>query len=424
MKFAIVCVNNDFKTEAWFYDNETNEICVGDLSNPIVDLRERLNIDPPKKPYLSFQKPTGFKSREVRHLRIQVGLNCNFNCSYCAQAKSRNKVIPIKSSEVSIVEKLKKQNISIKEDGAIGIWGGEPLVYWKKLLKLIPELRAEYPKCKIYLITNGSLLTKEKVDFLFKYNVRLTVSHDAQGFNLRDKNDPLKNPISKEAMLYAHRLSKNSDFQFGFNVVLSKANLNVMEIGKWFDENFIENTPFSFEGAVVPNSEDELLDNSDFYEFVESMVQACCGTKEDEFSGVKEMVAEFIRTIALKKGLNTQGYRCDIPREDSLVVDLNGNVIDCHNFSIEDHKCGSLDEFDNIKTNKMIHFSERPNCKDCLTVHLCKGECPLISDEKNHDLACHNKYFYTKAIFYTAWFWMFQRQIIDVRKIGERINEK
>lgn len=419
MKFKLTCLNEKLQTEVWYYDNVTNEICVGNLYNPIIDLREKLKIEPPKKPYLPFEKATGSKNREVRHLRIQVGLNCNFNCSYCSQAKSRNKVIPIKPSEVSIVEILKAQNIKVKKDGSIGIWGGEPLVYWKKLLKLIPELRAEYPETEIYLITNGSLLTKEKVDFLYKYKVKLTVSHDAQGFNLRDKDDPLKNPIAKEAMLYADSLPRVGGFKFGFNVVVSKANLNVYEIGRWFDDNFKKNTSFSFEGSVVPNNEDDLLDYSKFDEFTESMVKACCMTSDEEFGGVKTMIVDFVKALALKKDLGTLGYRCDIPREYSLVVDLNGNVLDCHNFSIEDHKCGSLEDFDNIKTHKMIHFSERPNCKDCLTVHLCKGECPLINDEKLHELACHNKYFYTKAIFYTAWFWMFQRQIINVEKIGE-----
>ena len=115
-------------------------------------------------PRVAKDKPLG-KSRSPRILKIQLGLSCNYACSYCNQAFQ---IADATVSKLVDVEHFLVQLDSWITDApeSIELWGGEPFLYWAKIKRLIPALAERFPAARFSIITNGSLLSREKLDFI------------------------------------------------------------------------------------------------------------------------------------------------------------------------------------------------------------------------------------------------------------------
>lgn len=112
------------------------------------------------------------KNLQSGTLRIVLTTECNYKCRYCFAEGEKDKKI-----RIIPIEKLKAILKVAKEFGInkIKLTGGEPLLYPKieELLKYIRKIRIDY----VDLTTNISMLTKENIDLLNKYNVNaLTLS--------------------------------------------------------------------------------------------------------------------------------------------------------------------------------------------------------------------------------------------------------
>lgn len=129
---------------------------------------------------------------------------------------------------------------------AIELWGGEPFVYWAKIKRLIPALAERFPAVWFLIITNGSLLDREKLDFVAHYNIGIGISHDGLGQTQRGP-DPLADPAKRRWIKapLAERPGKVS-----FNVVLTRENHNLSKIKAWFENELGPNVPLFFEGVV------------------------------------------------------------------------------------------------------------------------------------------------------------------------------
>ena len=113
-------------------------------------------------PCVAKDKPLG-KSRAPRILKIQLGLSCNYACSYCSQAFQ---IADATVSKLADVEHFLTQLDSWIADAPekIELWGGEPFLYSAKIKRLIPALAERFPAARVSIVTNGSLLSREKLD--------------------------------------------------------------------------------------------------------------------------------------------------------------------------------------------------------------------------------------------------------------------
>lgn len=134
------------KREAWTYDNEENKVWDGEGN--LLDLSDDERV---KKFAMLGKKRTPVfskaKQKKMSNLRIQLGMKCNMHCRYCSQEpeKELDEGISSPRQVPAFIEMLKKGGIDCN-GGWIEFWGGEPLVYWKTLVVLIPALRDLYPE--------------------------------------------------------------------------------------------------------------------------------------------------------------------------------------------------------------------------------------------------------------------------------------
>jgi uncharacterized protein len=99
-------------------------------------------------------------------------------------------------------------------------------------------------------------------------------------------------------------------------------------------------------------------------------------------------------------------------RDDSIAVDMKGNVITCQNMSASTHhKVGHVDQFEDIQVNTAHHFSTRSECPRCPVVQLCKGACLFLEDEY-WTAACDNAFVHNLALLAAALYYQTQGLIL------------
>lgn len=115
---------------------------------------------------------------EIVNLCFIVTDDCNLNCTYCYQKKEK-KTITNSTIEKTINFFYPFLN---REETYIGFYGGEPLLAYDKVVhaaSLLQEKNKEEKKnLKFTVTTNGTLLTKEMMDFFNRHKIGLLLSFD------------------------------------------------------------------------------------------------------------------------------------------------------------------------------------------------------------------------------------------------------
>ena len=421
MKFLIHCKSPETgEKEVWHFDNATNRI-----RNPhgrLVDFWNQAKFEGIReaggalRPAFSAATPTK-KSNRLRSLKIQLGLNCNYHCAYCSQAEHRQgkQRFPSRQDIDQFLAELDRQGIQLRDDGRIEFWGGEPLVYWKALEYLIPKMREKFSKdVSFSMISNGSLLTREKVDQLVKWRVSLTISHDGPGFPLRDDKNPLDDPEMKGIWGYCMEQMKANKLGFSFNVVLSPMSYDVRTVRNYFAEHFSPEARFGFEGIVNYHS-----DLNKAYHFNEEKIKTLQQSiftelvtrwNDPAWQSLQGNVVRILEYLVFAVNSKKIYCHCDMADEQVLAVSLDGVCLSCHNCDSKHYSIGTLKNYPAVANDKFTHWSLRPNCKDCFCLSACSGACPYLSPHE-HEVNCLNERIYYGAFFAVAWFLLTERVI-------------
>ena len=330
-------------------------------------------------PRVAKDKPLG-KSRAPRVLKIQLGLSCNYACSYCSQAFQ---IADATVSKLADVEHFLTQLDSWITDAPekIELWGGEPFVYWAKLKRLIPALAERFPAVRFLILTNGSLLDREKLDLIHRYDIDIGLSHDGPGQDQRGP-DPLENP---EQRRWIEALLAERQGHVSINAVLTAQNYDLAAIKAWFQERLGPDVPLSLEGVVNVYDVATLLGPGRFEEaglhalrrsVFESLVT------DPQAFGLDKRVRDFLTSLKTRRPISALGQKCGMDRPEHIAVDLQGNVMTCQNTGAKGvHKIGHVAEFDAIALDTATHFAFREECMACPVVQLCKGSCMFLEGE-------------------------------------------
>lgn len=411
---------NEGQTRGFMYDNMTNKIWldketrIGDVGGKYEHIADPMTDFEPKyeAPY-SPENP-GKKSKGVRRLKIQLGMSCNYECTYCSQRFVERPIAGTPDKIDGFIARLQAA-IDFPENGKglrIEFWGGEPLVYLKTLQPLAEKLRAALPQADFSIITNGSMLTRPIVDWLVKLNFIVSISHDGPGQHVRGP-DPIDDgsEVTKDGIRYAYeKIFKTG--RGSFNAMVNAKNQSRMEIQKWFEERFDADLPPIGEGGFI-----------DSYD--EGGQSLCLNSKQAHFDyrklTLKEVVGGGLRFHHINNKMNgiLQGImnaqqiraadiKCGISDESTLIVDMEGNVITCQNVSAnqtapngESHRVGSLDDLEGVKLNTITHWTDREHCRKCPVLSMCRGSCTFLQDE-NFYKSCESSYSDNIAIFAAA----------------------
>ena len=426
-KFRITSRRSDGVVQTHVYDNQTQDIVTE--TGEVVDLlhdprcKNMVYVDKPLKP----SKPNQYK-KEFNELRIQLGMNCNFHCRYCIEGHNNDNQkkesvisLPPKQSAENLVNLLVKNDI---RPNRVVFWGGEPFVYWKTVIELVPRIKERMPSVTGFgIITNGSLLTLDKVKFLLENKVSLTVSHDGWSFNVyRNDKDPLDNPKVVEALQYYYDNIENKNM-LCFNVVITPENCEISKLPSWFEEKTGRPIRVNFE-SIVKNDHitDEIVTKFEG-KYKKTLMNQCfvAGYSDPDtthLDSLRSITSDFIGILVNKVSAEHANYYCSAPFNNQVAIDMQGNILRCHGTDPRSNTIGHISEIEKCINDTMISTQERTKCQKCPFLMLCKGGCPMIS-QLDLDYYCKNLTIYYSAFFASAWKLLFDGTLMTIETLDE-----
>lgn len=431
MQYEFILRGPDGKTRSLNYDPTVSSCVWADTGEPLDVSRFNLAKFSGEWKQAFPVHPTNpaRKNRKPRSLKIQLGLKCNYSCTYCNQ---RHQPQDSEGNPKQVERFLKKLpewfDIGTGKGTTIEFWGGEPFVYWKTLKPLAEGVRALYPEAEFNIITNASLFDKERVDWLFDLGFGVGISHDGPAYEAGRGQDPLLNEEQRKWIKYAYdRLRPEG--RIGFNCVLSTKNMSLHRVRVYIAEHLgipMGDVPLTTEEILLPYDEGGMslslmddvaakrLTHTTFFEAANGFTMGV--------SAVESKSKEFLTSIEQKRPASSLGQKCGMDREDNIAVDMNGNVMTCQNMSpLTKHNMGHLEAFDSIKTKTMYHWSTRDECVKCPVVQLCKGACLFLEDD-HWSKACDNSFAYNLGVLAASLFFATRLVLIEIK--GEAIRRE
>lgn len=400
--------------KVFYYDNQENV-----LKDEDGNVYQYPNVTQPEIPHATiFDREHPLKkSKLIVALKIQLGLSCNYSCDYCSQKFVERAPETSKKDIDDFLKKLDVLEFDEKLGLMIEFWGGEPLVYWKTLKPLAEAILERFShwktKPQFKIITNGSILTDEIIDWLMKLNFTVAISHDGPGQSVRGP-DPFDDPEKKKLILGFYRMMTRLKKGFSFNAMLNSKNKSRKEIYEWFVKLTGDENVQLGEGTIVDAYDEDGITNSlttlqEHFEFRRTSFADIFATQgKIGFSSILGKIDAFTGSVLSHSNSKFLGQKCGMDNEHVLAVDLRGNVITCQNVSAvetsmngESHYGGNLDDYKNVEIKTSTHWSNRPNCADCPVLHLCKGACMFL-ENKFWKISCDNSYSDNIALFALA----------------------
>jgi uncharacterized protein len=399
------------ENETFFYDNQTNTLTAPDgtvLEYP--NAKERVET---RKEVVPFDKHHPLKkSRLITHLKIQMGLSCNYSCDYCSQKFVERPEETSKKDIDAFLERLDGLDFDEKKGLRVEFWGGEPLVYWKTMKPLAEALQERFSSWekppKFTMITNGSILTKEICAWLYYMGFSVSISHDGPGQSVRGP-DPFDDPKAKKTILDFYKIMRKQG-RISFNSMLNHKNRSRKAVYDWFVNVTGDPNVQLGEGTIVDAYDEDGITNSlntyqDHFNFrKEAFNDIYSNNGQIGNTMILSKIDQFVKDVLGHSEAKYLGQKCGMDLENVIAIDMRGNVITCQNVSaveisknMESHLGGTIDAIEDVNIKSATHWMNRKGCPSCPVLHICKGSCMFL-DEKFWDVSCNNSY--TDAIVF------------------------
>lgn len=322
-----------------------------------------------RKVYIEYANYLTQNLQRAMNLTLTTTLKCNARCKYCYEKGVLQKDFSDENFEklISFI-KSKMSEERFNNELNFNIFGGEPLMNEKIIEKFCNRLLNEKINFASYMITNGSLITEEKIENFKKWNIKdiqITLDGTSKVYsklkNYINSNDYIFDKIIENIKL----LSKNGIFVH-IRMNISKENLNdIIELTSFLDKEFTNNDKVTFYPAFLTGIGEEFSE--------EEKVEIC-------YSLLRKLT-DLNNIPSTEKLFSTPRiHACMKSDPNSFVIDVNGNIFDCeHNVGVESKKIGTLGEKFVEINNRKKELPEK--CKSCVFLPKCFGGCKSTQDE-------------------------------------------
>lgn len=327
---------------------------------------------------------------KLEEIDLYVTNKCNLNCRFCSvKAGEYNDEIPL-SRIKEIIDEAIQYGL---ED--LHMTGGEPTL--RKDLEQIIEY-AVSKKLNVRLITNGTLITKERLDSLYNSGLRsIMISLDGME-EYHDKVRGVKGTYKKafQTVKYA----KEKGLFTRVNSVAWKDNCDdILKLLEIFNEMKVDvysiflGSPLGY--AIT--QKDNTIDADDWRDYCNKVKKL---VKDNDFYTKVVMEKGYLYSDEDPEavlGLGGRGRGCYKITDytDFLLIRSNGDVYPCVFFSNESEPIGNIHKNtlkeinDNFKKNDLYKsYGEYPEkCLSCKNLKYCHGGC------RGYAKLCSNDWF-------------------------------
>lgn len=312
---------------------------------------------------------------DVRHYNLVLTKDCNMDCIYCVQCGKKRTI----KDDAIINEYTPKELCKLFPENApsdIVFFGGEPLLKFDYMVEFTKLLKEKNPDVKFSVVTNGSLLTMEKVKLINDLGIRVTISHDGICYEKTRRNKDILQ--TKGKIIAAIK-------KLGFICVISNENWDFYKNWEYF-ENFrrkygIKRPTVCLTGTrdttghiaddllVYENKNFEIMLDKVFVNLKRSIIEK--NYESYEYKCFKRSIERIYY-----EGMLGHGVTSCLHKKDILNVDTFGNIYRCQN--ILDEIDGSISDLENV-TETVNELAER--CKTCEIAWMCP-KCPRVLEDK------------------------------------------
>lgn len=336
---------------------------------------------------------------DLYQIDILANYTCNFKCIYCYSAEGRSKKQIEFDKIKAVIDYLfcsgKEQNnpYIINFSG-----GGEPLLSFdliKRTVNYIEQVNQD--KKYIYnigLVTNGSLITPEIIDFLQEHKVDMAVSFEILE-RLQNKERGSYDKVSTNIDMMLDR-----GFPFGIRTTFTPESVTCMcEMIDELATRFPKLKKVVYDTVLAPSLFDSPDDLRKYYD-----------TFLDEYWKAKQKGAEMgiaVESIAVEMLSMVRDRTC----EGKIVLTPMGTISSCARVSspleerYEDYIYGEvkddglnfdLQRFASIISQNNIY--SQPMCEECFARWNCGGGCRLFHHSFYHEYEAVRCDFVRKAL--------------------------
>lgn len=278
---------------------------------------------------------------------VLLGNACNQDCSYCYQKKE-----PIISQfNESIIDVINKHD-------RLYLFGGEPFLYLKTIKEIISHIGNKVNF--INITTNGTLLTKDIVDWVNDNNIHISLSHDGYNHSMtRGYEDILK----KNPKLYLEIKKR------GIIGVCTQYNYNYYNLWDYIDDfNLRYNTNESstiqyFKNCNGLHNNYSLYHNKNWEAVLDYAINRLVKALRDGNTYTHEYKHFRRRLHAFLYDSGDSESRCSSNPDKYTHIDLSGNIYSCHNYK-----------------KNILHINA--TCHKCKFYSMCGGGCGLADENK------------------------------------------
>ena len=361
------------------------------------------------------------KARRCVELRIFLGYACNMSCSYCIQSPCEHNSL---HTDDFMLDRLcdaiawYRRKFPAEDYMNINFMGGEPLLHWDDMVRIMDNLRPRIPGISFSIITNGTLMDGARANYILKHdNIVVSVSHDGPGQYLRGK-DPLA-PRSESYAAIMHILNRAPQ-RINFNPVLTRPNHRADHIMRYLEERL--HNPICLSEAMpckLTGMEQALrfgMSGDTLTDMQEGIMNLMFGTHLERVQTWMEIFCLLVDVTLKGHPLPPHG-RCMAFYGLHYGIDLNGDV---HRWTSCEGECfpgtdgrniagklidwwkdnASLEEIGTCLADgaRLPNHLTRPECRRCPFVVGCSGGCPSMREEF-FSLSCAQERAFLQAIF-------------------------
>lgn len=320
-------------------------------------------------------------------LHINPTMNCNFKCWYCYETHIKDSKMDDETvfKTVSFVEQLLMTRKPNLKQVQISWFGGEPLLYYRKLMVPIMEQINELSKVHDVgfsgsVTSNGLLIDEYLLDTIKDLGINFfQITLDGH----RDRHDSVRY-VSETRGSYDAIISNIRKLLKNQCVVLVRINCSPDTLSGLF--------------SILDDFADVTAEERNFLKFDFQKVWQ----DEDKVSGQSLLD---IRKYFRKSGFNVQfgtfdlvGDSCYADRRHHATINYNGEVFKCtaRDFVTENSEGilgdGGIIQWNEKYENRMnIKFKNKP-CLDCFLLPLCNGGCSQQAIEHKGQDYCVNDF--------------------------------
>lgn len=327
---------------------------------------------------------------------VVLGMACNFACRYCYEGTLKGGHFMDEATAEQTIRFIKSRFQEGKERLHLDFYGGETLLYTRRLLQLAGELKgfaeARGGRFDFRVVTNGSLLTRELVRELKEQGlagVKVTIDGPAANHNhFRPYRDG--RPSYQRIVDNLLAVSDLTEVTLGGNFTVDNYRLFPQLLddlqAKGLGPERIKRVSFSMVVGIKDRFAAPEFDGG------------CTGSDEPWLVEAKLHVRE----AAMSRGYQVWPLRpeaCAVMIDDSFAVYHDGSLYHCLPLAgREEYKCG--DVRNGITASLASHYPESwredPRCPECVYLPLCYGGCRFMVYQRTGAMAgvdCQQPFF-------------------------------